>query len=113
MAGYRWPQGCTHIQLPVALAQQDGTPYDLSSVALNQITLQIRTVLGNVKSAFTPMTGSVVNINTPATNGTFNFRFSTADVANIGTYEILVLVSYGAADNAKGFPTPFEIISAT
>lgn len=113
MAGYRWPQGCTHIQLPVALAQEDGSPYDLSSVLLNQITLQVRTVLGNVKSPFVAMTGTVVNIDTPATNGVFNYRFSSADVANIGTYEIMVVINYGTADNAKGFPTSFEIISAT
>lgn len=113
MAGYRWPQGCTHIQLPIALAQEDGSPYDLSSVALNQISLQMRTVLGNVKGAFTPLTGTVVNVATPATSGIFNYRFSAADVANIGTYEIMVVITYGALDLAKGFPTSFEVISAT
>lgn len=113
MAGYRWPQGNTHVQLPVALSQEDGTVYDLTGVATNQIGIKMRTVLGNVKGPFVALTGTVVSIPSPASNGIFNYKFSAADVANIGTYELLIDINYGASDDAKGFPVPFEIVSAT
>lgn len=113
MAGYKWPQGNTHVQLPIALAQEDGTVYDLTGVALNQISVKMRTVLGNVKGPFVALTGTVAAIPTPATNGIFNYHFSSADVANVGTYELLVDINYGTGDDAKTFPAPFEIVSAT
>lgn len=112
MAGYQWPQGSTHIQLPLALAQSDGTFYDLTGVTTTQITLKMRQVLGNVKGPFVALTGNTASIQQPPTNGVFNYHFSAADVANVGTYELLVTINYGAGDDAKSFPIPFEIVSA-
>lgn len=109
---YQWTQGCTHIQMPIVLNQGSQNYYDLSATTTTQITLQMRPVYGNVRGVFAALAGSVTSIASPATGGTFYYQFASADVANAGAYELVVVITYGASDVVRTFPATFEIVNA-
>lgn len=108
---YQWPQGCTHILLPISLTASDGSVADLTNVATNNITLAKRQILGNVKTAFVTMGGSVT-VTTPS-SGAFTYHFAAADVAIPGTYEIRAEVVFGVGDILYTFPQRFQIVATS
>lgn len=97
--------------MPIALTQSStGTPYDLTGATTGGIALMARSSLNTVKGPFVALTGSVTSIASPATNGVFYYKFSTNDVANVGVYDVVVVVTY-ASDATRTFPVQLEIVN--
>ncbi|MGZ6373433.1 MAG: hypothetical protein ACXWPI_01795 [Ktedonobacterales bacterium] len=107
---YQWPQGNTHTQMPIQVIGNDGTPVDLTGVPFTSITLQRAIVIspGVQTYPFVACTGAVTAF-TDVANGKFTYKFSTADVATPGNYQLIIVVDYGGSDVLKSLPMDFTI----
>ncbi|MGZ6362189.1 MAG: hypothetical protein ACXWP0_10970, partial [Ktedonobacterales bacterium] len=87
-----------------------GAGVDLSGIAFNQISIAMAPVTsaGTVGS-FTTLTGAATAF-TDVVNGKFTYKFSAADVATAGNYQLVIVVNYGAGDIMRSLPLAFTIV---
>lgn len=107
----QWPQGNTHSLFPVQLVGADGvTGVDLTGVLFASISLAMAPVTTNgAPAAFTPLAGAVTSF-TDVVNGKFNYKFTAADVATPGAYDLVIVVNYGAGDILRSLPMTLTIV---
>lgn len=111
---YEWTQGTTHDLLPVTLARPDGSSVDLTGVTPAKIVLYRRQVIGTYASPFILCTGSTQSI-LNVSGGQFTYKFSAADVANVGLYDIYFSIDFGQGtpDPSNSFPQRLRIVATT
>lgn len=112
---YEWTQGTTHDLLPISLSRPDGTSVDLTGITPANITLYRRQVIGTYTSPFVACTGSAQTI-TSVNPGAFTYKFSAADVATVGLYDIYFSIDFGQGgtpDLSKSFPQRLRIVATT
>lgn len=107
MASLTWPQSNTRTLQPFTL--QDGQGAVTTAVDLTNATnIQLKVARQNYpQTTYTALTGTYTI--TSAVNGQFSWKFSAADVATPGVYNMVIIVTYAGGDIWSAGPFAFTI----
>jgi hypothetical protein len=96
-------------QFTTGIAQSFSIPFDLTGLGPSNVAIEVTSVAN--PTAWHTLSGVASSLTTGVPS-TFNYTFSSSDVAVSGSYLLVIVVTNNSGAPWRSYPLPFVIVSA-